>query len=448
MFDSQVETGWTGSRPDRSESSATVQARTTTPVARLRSWLLADEVRVPLAVFALSRLYVFFLGAIAMYVGRALPPVPALGYTMPPLYGWAHYLLQPWRNWDGHWYTLIAKQGYEYDRAVTAFYPLYPLLLRAGAWLLDGQIELAGVLLSNLFFLGALTILYRLLKGDFSAELAKRALLYLALFPTAYYFSAVYSESLFLFLAAGAFLAARRDQWWLAGAAGFLASLTRIHGVLLLLPLTIMFLRQQGWRPRGWRANPTSLLLVPTGLLAYMAYLRRVWGDPFVMVRVQKEWERYSSNPLQTLYAGFNQINGCALRDWNVGVTFCWPDQLWQHPSIATIRDFNWRWAISESNFFEFFFTVLLLLLTLAAFRLVPLAYSSYLAAGVVLPLWSPSSVHALMSMHRFALILFPAFVVLALAGRWRPVHALIMVASAALMALFVNQFATWLWVA
>lgn len=416
--------------------------------ARLGAWLAIDSVRIPLVVFLLSRAYVFLLGAIAMYIDVALPPVAALGYFMPPLYGWAHYFLQPWRNWDGHWYTLIALHGYSYDRATTAFYPLYPLLLRWTAWLLDGQIELAGVLLSNLCFLAALVLLYRLIELDFSASLAKRALLYLALFPTAYYFSAVYSESLFLLVSVGAFYAARRDRWWLAGLCGFLAALTRIHGVLLVIPLGLLFLKQQGFDPRRWRSNPISLTLVPAGLMAYMAYLRRVWDDPLVMVKVQKEWERYSANPLTTLLTGVKQVNGCAVRDWNAGVTTCWAQQLLSHPSIATIRDFHWRWGLSESNFVEFVSTVLLLALGVAAFRVLPLAYSSYLAAGIILPLWSPSSVHALMSMSRFTLILFPAFIVLAKLGRWRPVHVAIVVTSSLLLAFFVNQFASWFWVA
>src|SRR3954447_1966374 len=128
--------------------------------------LVRDAVRVPLAVFLLSRAYIFLLGAIAMEIDKALPPVAALGYFMPPMTGLAHYLLQPWRNWDGHWFALIAQAGY-FERPTTAFFPLYPLLLRGGNWFLDGQIELAGVLISNVALLGALALLYQLVQLDF-----------------------------------------------------------------------------------------------------------------------------------------------------------------------------------------------------------------------------------------------------------------------------------------
>jgi hypothetical protein len=416
-------------------------------------YLALDPIRVPLLVFLLSRGYVFLLGALAMHINLALPPVAALGYLMPDLPGAARYLLQPWRNWDGHWYALAVREGYDYHEAVTAFFPLYPALLRGGTWLLGGRIELAGVLISNLAFLGALFLLYRLLVIDFSNAVARRALLSLALFPTAYYFSAVYSESLFLLLSVGCLLAARRDRWRLAGALGFLAALTRSHGILLALPLAIMFVQQQGWHPPRWRRNPLPIALVPAGLLAYLVYLGVVWDDPLVTWQAQKGWDRYSANPIETLRVGAAAVNGCAVRDWNAvwldrTVDFCWAERVADSPGVATLRDPLWRWALSESHLIELVATLSLIGVAIAAFRLLPLAYSAYLAAGIILPLTSPSAVHPLMSMHRFALALFPFAIVLALVGRWRPAHAAWLVASAILLAFLTIQFASWLWVA
>jgi hypothetical protein len=414
---------------------------------QIAAFLARDAVRVPLAIFALSRLYIFLLGAIAMQIDQILPPVAALGYSMPDLAGWQHYFIQPWRNWDGHWFSLIAREGY-FERPTTAFFPLYPLLLRGGSWLLGGQIELAGVLIANAALLAALVLLYQLVQLDFPRAVARRAVLYLALFPTAYYLGAVYSESLFLLLSVGSLYAARRDRWWAAGALGFLAALTRSQGILLLIPLGIIFIRQHGWHPRRWRANPLSVALVPAGLLTYMVYLRRLWNDPLIMLSAQKGWDRYSANPIETMQAGLTAINGCAVRDWNAGVDFCWADRALRHPGLATLRDMHWRWALSESNFIEFVATIFLIAVAIAALRYLPLQYSAYLAAGILLPLWSPSEVHPLMSMHRFTLSLFPVFIVLASLGRWRPVHGGIVLVSALLLALLTNMFASWLWVA
>jgi hypothetical protein len=436
--------------PDMEDAAALDDgpARPSAPWRRARAFLARDAVRVPLVIFLLSRAYIFLLGAIAMWIDRPLPPVGVLGYYyLPELRGLAHYFLQPWGYWDGHWFGLIAEHGYVH-RAATAFFPLYPTLLRAVAWLLDGQIALAGVLISNAALLGALVLLYRLIQIDFPRAVARRALLYLALFPTAYYLGAVYSESLFLLLSVGALYAARRDRWWLAGALGFLAALTRSQGILLLIPLAIGFVRQQGWHPRGWRANPMALTLVPAGLMVYMAYLRRTFDDPLIMISAQKGWDRYSANPIETLQAGVEAVNSCATRDWQGGVDFCWATRLVQEPGLATLRDPAWRWAFSESNTVELAATLFLFAVGVAAFRRLPLAYSAYLAAGIGLPLWSPSAVHPLMSMHRFTLVLFPAFIVLALLGRRRAAHAAIVVVSALLLAFFTIQFASWMWVA
>jgi Gpi18-like mannosyltransferase len=419
------------------------------PGTARRAWafLSRDAVRVPLTIFLLSRVYIVLLGALAIWIDKILPPVAALGYYMPELPGLAHYLLQPWRNWDGHWFSLIAQNGY-FERPTTAFFPLYPLLLAGVSWFLDGQIELAGVLISNVALLGALALLYQLVQLDFPRPVARRALLYLALFPTAYYLGAVYSESLFLLLTVGALYAARRDAWWIAGALGFFAALTRSQGILLLIPLVLLFLRQQGWRPAGWRANPISLALVPAGLMVYMAYLRRLFDDPLVMLSAQKGWDRYTATPIETLQTGVAAVDGCAVRNWNAGVNFCWADQFFASPTIATVRDFNWRWALSESNFIELVATIFLIAVALIGLRRLPLAYSAYLAAGILLPLWSPSAVHPLMSMHRFTLTLFPVFIVLALLGKWRPVHGAFVAVSALLLAFLTIQFASWLWVA
>lgn len=441
--------------PAPGTTEPTTEPSDDTPPARVTSWravalrardiIRREAVWVPLVVFLLSRVYVFLLGALAMQINLALPPVEALQYRMPELPGLAHYLLQPWRNWDGHWYAIAVLRGYRYHEAVTAFFPLYPMLLYAGNWLLDGRIELAGVLISNTALLGALYLLYQLIATDYPRPVVRRTLLYLALFPTAYYFSAVYSESLFLLLAVGCLLAARRDHWWLAGICGFFAALTRSHGILLALPLAIMFIQQQGWHPLRWKRNPMFIALVPMGLLSYFAYLSRLWQDPLITLQAQKGWDRYTANPIQALQAGWDAANGCAVRDWNAGVNFCWAEQT---PTIDTMRSFLWRWALAESNVIELVATIFMITVAIIAFRYLPLAYSTYLAAGIILPLWSPSAVHPLMSMHRFALALFPLFLMLALIGKWRPFNVAWMIISTILLAFLTIQFASWLWVA
>ncbi len=94
---------------------------------------------------------------------------------------------------------------------------------------------------------------------DFDRATAARAVLYLLVFPTTLFLSAVYAESLFLALTVAAFYHARRGQWWIAGALGGLAALARPHGVLLALPLAVEYLAQRDFDLRAIRGNILAL---------------------------------------------------------------------------------------------------------------------------------------------------------------------------------------------
>ena len=167
------------------------------------------------------------------------PPVGVPGWDAAPItHGW-HNLVTAFERFDALWFLRIADTGYAAGDGSAAFFPLYPMVVRAFSWLLGGHPLAAGLLVSNLAFLGALIVVYFLTASERSEEAARRTVLYLAIFPTAFFFLAPYSESLFLLLAMTALWGARRERWWIAGVAGALASGTRSLGVLLVLPLAV-----------------------------------------------------------------------------------------------------------------------------------------------------------------------------------------------------------------
>src|SRR5258708_29765328 len=129
-------------------------------------------------------------------------------------------------------FTTIAKYGYT-DINRTAFFPLYSLLERALMYVHNNPL-IDGLIISNLAGLGIFVVLYRLVSEDFNAGQAERTVLYLALFPTAFYLASGYNESLFIFLVVLNFYQLRHGHWWWAGLFGFLAGLTRSAGILLL----------------------------------------------------------------------------------------------------------------------------------------------------------------------------------------------------------------------
>ena len=174
-----------------------------------------------------------------------------------------------------------------------------------GAWapLFGGShaaLLIAAFLVSLAAFVAALALLYRLTELELGRRLARPTLLLLAVFPAAVYFGAPYSESLFLLLAVGAFYAARTGHWAWAGACAGLASATRSAGLLLVLPLVVIW---WGARPRR-AADAAWLLLAPLGIVAYAAWLGIVEGDAFRFLDVQEAWSRHLVVPLAGAWDG------------------------------------------------------------------------------------------------------------------------------------------------
>lgn len=365
-----------------------------------------------------------------------LDPVPAVGFYLRPMDGFAHYVLQPLRNWDGFWYTLIAERGYEIHPATAAFWPLYPMLLRYGQELTGWSIPIFGIVVANAAFLIALIVLQRLIRLDYGPDVARRALWLLALFPTAYYFSAAYTESLFLLLTVAAVYFARKDRWGSAAIAGALAALTRNTGVLILLPLGLLLVQQHGWDPRRWWRIGIQLAIVGLAPLLFLWHLDSVWGDPLLTIHVQEEWARYRAMPWQTIRTGFEMVD------------LSWLDQLSTHPTWGTLTSSYVRWLFAESQSYDLFTTLLFIPITLYTLVKVRPAYSLYAALVFVLPLFSPSEVHPLMSIPRFVIVLFPFFIALALLLRNRWLFGVAIALSVIQFAGLLIQFSTWFWVA
>ena len=311
---------------------------------------------------------------------------------------------------DINWYYGIAENGYERRPFSTdrphnwAFFPLFPLLWRAAARL-TGEMVVTGVVLANLFFFAALVLLHKLARtfGLDEAD-ARRCLFYLAVFPVSYFFSLPLTESLFLLLTVGSFYAARRGRWWLAGVVGALASATRVTGVLLLPALLVLYWQARG---RDWR-RPELLgpLLVPAGLLAFMSHLYAVTGNPFAFRDILVTWGR-----------------GTGL--------FLVP--LWQYlarPSLVAIP-----WDFKPLNFAA---AVAARACGAALVKRREWALGCYTLSSCVVALSSL----LLQSQARYAMVLFPVYMVLAVAGRRPRVDEIIRFASVVLFGLMLALFA------
>ena len=287
------------------EPVAPSEPGTTAPPTPSWRQLLAD-VGVP---FAVSRVLLLVVAWLFADQPRGLTWVPAFSRR-----GWAYSpirWLDVWARWDSDWYLNIVKNGYQAigyatgDYTSLAFFPVYPQAVRLlyrllpAAWQGDQAALVLGVLVANLCALGALAILYWHVRARFQDRpMARRSVVYLLAFPTAFFLGCVFTEATFLLLAVAAYHMAWRRRWALACALGGLLSATRSVGVLVLLPFLWFQLEDAGFRLRAMWKQLGWLLLVPTGFFAYAWYLWHVTGDVGAVVIAQRAWHREFSSPL------------------------------------------------------------------------------------------------------------------------------------------------------
>ena len=324
-----------------------------------------------------------------------------------------------WARWDSDFFLRIAEDGY--DRASAAFFPLYPAAVALLGRVLAGHYVLAGVLVSLAATFVALALLYRLAEPRLGADGARRAVLYLALFPTALFLQAVYSESLFLALAIGAFLLAERRRFLSAGAIAGLALLTRPAGLALLPALALL-----AWRsPERGRAL-ASLGLAPLLFAAFPLVLWAQVGDPWAFLDAQERWHRHLSlaGPLGGIWEGLSAV---VEGDTPSGAA----------PMHAAAVNAQGLAAL-----------VLFAALTVVAWRRFGAPYGLFAAGSLALPLSVPSDRWPLLSLPRFGLVVFPFFLALAALGGRPRIHAAILGCSALLLGVSVVQWALWQWVA
>ena len=350
-----------------------------------------------------------------------------------PLGAFGDVLFSPLARWDAVWYLGIAHDGYD-GGANAAFFPLYPLLVRALVlpYPSEAALLLSAYALSLACFAAALWLLHRLAERELGREVAGATVWLIALFPAALYFGAPYSESLFLLVSVGAFYAARTGHWAWAGALAAAASATRSAGLVLLVPLAILWWQQ---RPRrlpslGW------LALAPAGALAYSVYLGIEHGDALLWADVQDIWFREFAGPFVGVWDG-------TVAAWDGARQLVSGSRETVYFEQAAGDPFR----IAAINLLLFGFLVAAAVAVVGTLRRLPPAYGAYALVALALPLSYPVEPQPLMSLPRFMAVLFPLFIWLALVAEERRLTLKLAAASAVGLGLFTAQFASWEWI-
>ena len=433
-----------------------VQPLTLRTWTRPLRWVDRAAIATSWQAFWTSRLLVLGSGVLAVLTfGKAAgwQGFDPLRLTAPFGY-FGNLLAAPVARWDSVWYLTIAQHGYGQQAARTAFFPLYPLMIR-GVGFVIGSNLLAGVLISAVSFLVALVLLHRLVALELDGELARVTVMLVAFSPMAYFFSAVYSESLFLALSLACIWQARLGHWAWAGLWGGLGAAERGNGIALLVPLLVIFLygprldrvprdvvAGASWRRRLVpRYRPKRelawLLLVPAGLGAYLLGLALSSGHGLTPFGAGASWYRHFAG----LFGGV----------WD-GTVAAW-DGLRQlvhgppPPVYFTPAGGN-PLSVAGGNLMLFAFLILGVLALVGTFRRLPVAYAAYCVAALALPLSYPVTPQPLQSLPRYELVLFPLFMWGAWWLRRRQLVLPGLAGLGVLLGLFTAEFATWRFVA
>lgn len=373
-----------------------------------------DPYCYPLKVFAFSRLGL----AIVAYLSLTLIPFNDMEGT----WRWQpdNLFLDGWARWDSSWYNDIATHGYrnevnELGQTNTPFFPLYPLLIHL-LQPLFGNSYLTGLIVANVSFLLALLLLHRLIGRHYPLAVADRTVTLLAFSPFAFFFSAMYTESLFLLAAVGAFDFGEQKRWFLAGLCAATAAATRAVGILTVLGLILLYLEQVAFEWRGVRADVLWTLVGFVGPGAFMLHLELRLGRPLAFITDQ----------LSPAWQGDTEIISPILSNIRVALS----------PSALASGE------IPAMNLIHVFTLVLALLLCVLAWRRPRRAYVVWGLTTIV------ASMTVWQSMGRLSLVIFPIFVAAALYLHNEERYQFVLMLSAMLLSLFTILFSHFYWVA
>lgn len=374
---------------------------------------ISRDTRNIIVLFIIVKLLIFLIGYIGFNV---------VAFSYP--YYERTYVFQEtgmWDNWDGQWYLKIATEGYgavsthKDDIKSRSFFPFYPLLI----WLL-GHITgkaTAGLIISNTAsFIGAV-YLYKLLRKDFNREIGEKTVFYTLIFPTALFFSVIYTESLFFMFTVMALFYVREQKWWASGLCSVCSSLTRVVGAFIFVPLLIEYtgftLKEEGMlkvkRKPDW--DIVWILISPLGTLVYFTYLELYTGNFFAF------------------FEGQLSFRSCSVARLPMIIIETFSKGYIHYPHFSMI------------DIFTAFVFVFMLYFVFKRTRMSYFVYSAYI---VLVPLLSGS----FMSMPRMVLVSFPHFIVFATWGKNNLLNIFLVLLFSMLLGLATVMFVNHYWVA
>ncbi len=340
-------------------------------------------------------------------------------YYSPQFNVTANPLVLMWIRWDAMWYTRIALQGY-WTQAL-AFFPLYPLLIAGVHWVTFTALSVysASLVVSNLGLIAFAVTFYALVNEYFDDTLARRSLWMAIMFPTAFFLSAAYTESIFLFLSTAVFLLAKRRRYWAAGLLGLLAAITRNEGVFTAIPILWAYYQDYGLR---FHKRILSVLGIPLGIAAFMAYQWAAFGNPLTFIQAESYWGRHITWPWVGGFLAIQEIFRGGPLQANTVLSMI---------DLVSAMGFVALWLYGWRKHF-------------------PLDWLIYWGVLLLVDVSAPDigGRSPLLSMSRLVLILFPGFVALGILSENDTWRRFLQWTLPGLQMVFFLLFVTWRWIA
>jgi hypothetical protein len=275
------------------------ETATAVPATGPRQRLFGSLTIQALLILGVTRLV---LAGVSWFTLRVFPALPLYPEQLPDTFLPKHLWLDGWARWDAAHYVTIALHNYGGAGNLShngglGFFPLYPMLMRwplqiLGIGLTEARLAVVSILLANLCFIVLVPLFAHLVARDFGAETARISVLLLCISPFSFFFSAGYSESLFLLLVILSFVFAERRWWIPAALCSALLTATRLVG--LAMPPSLLLL---AWRRKSsWRELLSIAILSPLGVVAFFGYTWAKFNDPLAYFHAQANWGGWSDH--------------------------------------------------------------------------------------------------------------------------------------------------------
>ncbi len=330
--------------------------------------------------------------------------------------------LAPWYRWDTGHYIEVADYGYDFDPVNSVWPPLYPFLIKVTSFIFKPTL-LAALIVSNLFFIIGLALFFLLTKEMFSEELSKESIFYLLFFPTSFYFVAGFTESIFLTFSIAVFLFIRRKKWLLAGIFCFLATLTRVQGLFLIIPvlfeLALTYKKERDLK--AFLMNSIPSVYAPFAYGLFSLYVFFGLRNPWPWHTLSENWGLHFGFPWEGIVGTVQLLFG---KQVEYDVT----------PHLVKVVNLV--------------ITFLAIFLLYKLRKKIPVSMSIYSWVMLLVAIGKIDENNVLVSVTRYVLIIFPLFWGLALLIKQRYQKILYFVTGIILQIILLVSFYWWFWVA